>query len=382
MGLRDAVINNVPKVALHGIRSLIVGNYKSGKTRLWKEVTELHYDNPDDYMLLSFEKGWETWSLKNVVPIHTKGSPADQWEYFRSVVVKDLIEEARTNKIVKLLGIDTADKAMAAAEEWVIRDFNKRNGSRYTSLKEISDKTTDNGYTLLTSEMNKQFDTLENSGYGTMSLAWSKEKETILRNGNKFTSIDMMMSATGKKVFESQASLICTLYNDTVILDKDGNELEENIKDKKGKDKASAFHETQVMMLFRPNEFVSIGGGRYVNLPQEPVPYSSKEFMRVYEEAVKGQMDEASRNNIIKIEEEQENVQDQKAQQFAEKEEAKASAGELITQIEAETKRFTSNDLKDKVVPKFTELLGSPNYRKVEDIEKLEEALKFIKETK
>ncbi|PYE51561.1 AAA family ATPase [Paenibacillus barcinonensis] len=380
MGLRDAVINNVPKVALHGIRSLIVGNYKSGKTRLWKEVTELHYDNPDDYMLLSFEKGWETWSLKNVVPIHAKGkTPADQWEYFRSTVVKDLVEEASTNKIVKLLGVDTADKAMAAAEEWVIRDFNKRNGSRYTSLKEISDKTTDNGYTLLTAEMNKQFDTLENSGYGTMSLAWSKERETTLRNGNKFTSIDMMMSATGKKVFESQASLICTLYNDTVILDKDGNELDENIKDKKGKDKASAFHETQVMMLFRPNEFVSIGGGRYVNLPSEPVPYSSKEFMRIYEEAVKGQMDAESRKNIVKIEEEQETVQEQKAQEFAEKEEAKASADDLINAIQTEVDRFSSNDKTEKIVPKFKDILGVPNFRTITDTEKLQEALDFVK---
>jgi hypothetical protein len=212
-----------------------------------------------------------------------------------------------------------------------------------------------------------------------MTLVWSKEKETTLRNGNKFMSIDMMMSATGKKIFESQASLICALYNDTVILDKDGNELEENIKDKKGKDKASAFHETQVMMLFRPNEFVSIGGGRYVNLPSEPVPYSSKEFMRIYEEAVKGQMDAESKKNIVQIEEEQEAVQEKLAQEFAESEEKKASAEDLINDIQVEVDKLNQSEKTEKIVPKFKEIFGTPNFRSISDTDLLQKALEFVK---
>ncbi|MNC23032.1 hypothetical protein D3C75_710440 [compost metagenome] len=82
--------------------------------------------------------------------------------------------------------------------------------------------------------------------------------------------------------------MICTLFNEVKVFDKEENELDDNIKDKKGRDKESNFHSTQVVMVFRPNEFVSISGGRYDNLPYEPVPYSSKAFLKVYEEAVIG----------------------------------------------------------------------------------------------
>ncbi|MNC23033.1 hypothetical protein D3C75_710450 [compost metagenome] len=50
-------------------------------------------------------------------------------------------------------------------------------------------------------EMNKQFDALENAGYGLMSLAWTKEKETTLYNGLKYNSVELMMPNSGKKVF-------------------------------------------------------------------------------------------------------------------------------------------------------------------------------------
>lgn len=377
---RNKVKKHTPKVALHSIRSLIVGGYKSGKTRLWKEVTELHYESPEEALLIAFEKGYETWELENVLPIHEEGEPYEVWEYFRSKLVKGLVQEAKDNKTVKLIGIDTADKAIAAAEAWVINDVNKRKASKFTSLQEIGDKTSDNGYTLLVNEMNKQFDALENAGYGLMSLAWTKEKETTLYNGLKYNSLELMMSATGKKVFESQASLICTLFNEVKIYDREGNVLTENIKDKKEKDKATNFHSTQVVMVFRPNEFVSIGGGRYVNLPDEPVPYDSKGFMRVYEEAVKGQIKNPEINNIKVIEAEQEKENDIKGKEYAEKEETKASAEDLVALIEVETKRFTPNDLTVRVVPKFTELLGSPNFRKATDVDLLTKALSFIKE--
>ncbi len=66
-----------------------------------------------------------------------------------------------------------------------------------------------------------------------MFLAWTKEKETTLYDGMKYNSIQLMMPNSGRKVFESQASLICRLHNEVSVLDKQGNELDDNIKDKK-----------------------------------------------------------------------------------------------------------------------------------------------------
>ena len=122
-----------------------------------------------------------------------------------------------------------------------------------------------------------------------MSLAWTKEKETTLYNGMKYNSIELMMHATGRKIFESQASLICRLFNEVSVLDKSGNEMNENIKDKTTR-KGSNFHETRTVMVFRPTEYISIAGGRYTDLPDEPVEYSAQNFLKVFEDAVKGQL--------------------------------------------------------------------------------------------
>jgi hypothetical protein len=379
LSFRSKVKKHTPKVALHSIRSLIVGTYKSGKTRLWKEVTELHYDNPEEALLIAFEKGFETWELENVLPIHQEGDEAQVWEYFRSQVVKGLVQEAKENKVVKLIGIDTADKAIDAATAWIIKQQSNKKGKTYTSLQDISNNTDDNGYVLLVEEMNRQFNALENAGYGLMSLAWTKEKEITLYNGLKYNTVELMMSATGRKVFESQASLICCLFNEIKVTDRDGEELKDNIRDKKDREKASNFHESRVVMLFRPNEYVSIAGGRYTNLPEEPIDYSAKNFMKVYEEAVEGQL-KKTKTSVAQLEKQQEEAITEKAQEFAEQKEQKANAQDLIAAIEAETGKLNANEIKEHLVPKFKELLGTPNFRKVEDAELLQKALEFTKE--
>ncbi|MBT2759914.1 AAA family ATPase [Paenibacillus sp. ISL-20] len=385
MSWRNKVKNNTPKVELHSIDSLIAGSYKTGKTRLWKEATELHYASPEDVLLLAFEAGYETWELDNIIPIHQEGSDEELWkvwEFFKKEVVPGLVKEAKENRVTKLLGIDTADRCIDAATAWVLRDRSKKYGvtGGIASLQALGEasKNAENGYTALYDEMKKPFDALKNAGYGKMSLAWTKEKETTLYNGMKYNSIELMMHATGRKIFESQASLICCLFNEVSVLDKSGNEMNENIKDKKQREKGSNFHETRTVMVFRPTEYISIAGGRYTDLPEEPVEYNAQNFLKVFEDAVKGQLKKTTKNiEELKIEQEQE--RNEQAKEYAEQVEEQKSVGDLVAQIEAETKRFTSNNLKEKVVPTFTELFGTPNYRKVEDIELLEKALIFIK---
>lgn len=384
MSWRNKVQKNTPKVELHSIMSLIVGTYKTGKTRLWKEVTELHYSSPDEALLLAFEPGYETWELENIIPIHKEGSDEEawkQWEFFKKEVVPGLVKEAKEGRIVKLIGVDTADRCIDAATSWLLKDRAKKYGkSSIISLQELneaSDKK-ENGYSALYDEMKKPFDALRNAGYGLAVLGWTKEKETTLYNGMKYNSVELMMHQTGRKIFESQASLICCLFNEVSVLDKSGNEMNENIKDKKQREKGSNFHETRTVMVFRPTEYISIAGGRYTDLPEEPVEYSAQNFLKVFEDAVKGQLKKTTKNiEELKVEQEQE--RDVQAKEYAEQVEEQQSVDKLIALIEAETKRFTSNDLKDKVVPRFTEYFGSPNYRKAEDVELLQKALEFIK---
>jgi hypothetical protein len=378
-GFRNKTKKNVPKVELQSIITLVAGGYKTGKTRLWKEVTELHYDNPDDALLLAFEDGYETWELENIVALHEEGTDKDLWkvwDYFKKTVVPELVQEAKSGRITKLIGVDTADRAIDACAAWVLNDRCKKYGKDFVSLQDISDNTKENGWTSLFEELRKPFDTLKNAGYGLFYIGWTKEKETTLHNGLKYNSIQLMMNNTGKKVFESQASLICCLFNETTVLDKNGSELEENAKDKKKRDVASNFHETKTMMYFRPSEFIEIAGGRYTELP-EKVEYSAENFMKVFEDAVNGQL-KKTKKTVAEIKKDEEKERQEKANELADKLENDPS--DLMEQINNVISAM-SKEQKTLAASKFKEKFGVNNYKQeAGNIENLKIALDIVNE--
>lgn len=380
MSFRKKIKNNTPKVELQSIMTLVAGGYKTGKTRLWKEVTELHYPNPEEVLLLSFEDGYETWQLDNIVPLHDEGTDKNLWkvwDYFKKTVVPELVQEAKTGRIVKLIGVDTADRAIDACTAWILYDRNKRYGKTFESLQDISESTNgkENGWTALYEELKKPFDTLKNAGYGLMFLAWTKEKETTLYDGMKYNSVQLMMPNSGRKVFESQASLICCLHNEVSVLDKQGNELEDNIKDKKGRDKASNFHDTKVMMYFRPSEYVEIAGGRYTELP-EKVEYSAENFLKTFENAVLGQIKKTNRT-VHEIKKEEEQLREEKVQEAAEKAANDPQTYlDEITFLVSDQPPAVKRQLADAYATKFD---GQKNYKQLNSVEDLKEALIITK---
>ncbi|MBO3796237.1 AAA family ATPase [Bacillus subtilis] len=380
MSFRKKIKNNTPKVELQSIMTLVAGGYKTGKTRLWKEVTELHYSNPEEALLLSFEDGYETWQLDNIVPLHDEGTDKNLWkvwDYFKKTVVPELVQEAKTGRIVKLIGVDTADRAIDACTAWILYDRNKRYGKTFESLQDISESTNgkENGWTALYEELKKPFDTLKNAGYGLMFLAWTKEKETTLYDGMKYNSVQLMMPNSGRKVFESQASLICCLHNEVYVLDKQGNELEDNIKDKKGRDKASNFHDTKVMMYFRPSEYVEIAGGRYTELP-EKVEYSAENFLKTFENAVLGQIKKTNRT-VHEIKKEEEQLREEKVQEAAEKAANDPQTYlDEITSLVSDQPPAVKRQLADAYATKFD---GQKNYKQLNSVEDLKEALIITK---
>lgn len=380
MSFRKKIKNNVPKVELQSITTLIAGTFKTGKTRLWKEVAELHYANPDEALLMAFEDGYETWELDNIVPLHAEGTDKTLWkvwDYFKKVVVPELVQEAKSGRVVKLIGIDTADRAIDACSAWILNDRNQKYGKTFLSLQDLTDAKIENGWVSLYEELKKPFDTLKNAGYGIMALAWTKEKETTLHNGLKYNSIQLMMSATGRKVFESQASLICCLHNEVVVMDKEGNALEDNFKDKKGKDKASNFHEKKTVMYFRPSEYIDIAGGRYTNLP-EKVDYSAENFLKVFEEAVLGQLKKTEKTvEELKVEE----VANREEKVKEETEKLENDPDTLYAQLEEKVSELTPEQ-KVKVASEFKKLFNVANYKQekgnVENIKKALEAVNNI----
>ena len=382
MGFRDKVKKNTPKVELQSIITLVAGGYKTGKTRLWKEVTEAHYANPEEALLMAFEDGYETWELDNIVPLHEEGTDAELWkvwEFFKKQVVPELVQEAKTGRIVKLIGVDTADRAIDACIAWLLHDRGKKYGKTLISMQDITDSSNnkENGWTALAEELRKPFDTLKNAGYGLFYIGWTKEKETTLYNGLKYNSIQLMMSATGKKVFESQASLICCLHNEVTVFDRSGNELEENIKDKKKRDVASNFHETKTMMYFRPSEFIDVAGGRYTNLPDK-VEYSAENFLKVFEDAVKGQLKKTTKS-VDEIKEDQEKVRQEKANELADKMEEEQNSPEFILKQVDDIVAGMTQEQKIAAAGEFEKAFKVKNYKQeAGNVENLKKALEIV----
>ncbi|MFB5759004.1 AAA family ATPase [Paenibacillus medicaginis] len=375
---QKAVKRNVPKVDLQSYNVLVAGSFKSGKTRLWKEVMELHYpDNPDAGLLLAFEDGYTTWELDSYIDMHNK-----DWDYFKKEVVKNLVEEAKTGSITKVIGIDTVDRLIDMCSEWFIKEWNKKYAKNFTSIQEFNENIKDeNVYTELKKEIWRQIDILKRAGYGFFWLAWTKEKETTTIDGLKFQSIELMMSKTGKDIFESQAHLVTCLFNEAIVTDKDGNELEENAKTKKNKEIASKFHKTETYMYFRPSSYISIAGGRFTDLP-ERVEYSAENFMKVFEDAVEGQL-KKTKKSIEELRDEETKEREQRAKETAEQIEEEQSdsetAEELRASVAEEAKRFTDQQIRQLVIPEFRKIFGQPDYRKVNDVTQLTAAVEFIK---
>lgn len=379
MGFRKTVRKNIPKVDLQSYNTMICSGWKGGKTRMYKELIEWQYpDDPNAGLLLAFEPGYATWELDTVVPIH-EYEGAEAWKFFTNEVVKDLVEEAKTGRVTKVIGIDTVDRYIDAATDFVLEKMNKKYGKPFASLQEVGNKTDENGWTLLYEEMKKPLDALKSAGYGFIWIAWTKERTTETIDGLKFTSLSLLMNATAQKVFASQADLIVTLFNEVKVLDKEGNELDENLKDKKGKDKASYFHETETYMYFRESSYIGIAGGRFVNLP-EKAPYGIDNFIKVFEEAVKGQLKKTTATvDELKIQEVTQ--REEKAVEYVTQQEEKAANDpkELIAQLDGLVGKMADTQ-KQQLATKFKEIFKTTsNYKTVTNVEQLQQALELAK---
>lgn len=372
MSFRKKVKNIVPKVDLQSYMIGFVGGYKSGKTRLWKELIETFYpEQKEAGLLLAFEPGYNTWELDSVIPMHDY-----DWKFFKGEVVKGLLEEAKNGRVTKVLGIDTADRLMDMATEYILDELNKKYGKKMKTLQEVAEtiKGT-NGYMLLKQEVWKQVDLLKNAGYGIIWLAWTKEKETTTRDDLKYNSIELKMSKTGADIFESQADLIVTLHNEVTVMDKLGNELEENLKNKGGKEQAAKYHSTEAYMYFLPSSYIGIGGGRFTDLP-EKVPYGVQNFLDVFENAVKGQLKKTTKT-ISELKNEEGQVREDKVKEFVDKvnepdpNEVLEEINSLVSDIE--------RDKKLELSERFKEAFGEGNYKQLKTVEELNKALEIVK---
>ncbi len=153
---------------------------------------ELHYpEDPEAGLLMAWEDGYQTWELESIIDMNEDYDPkkyksidkeAAPWEFFRKEVVPDLVEEAKNGRVSKVIGMDTVDRMIDAAGEWIIYKWNKKYGTNYTSIQEFNENIKeDNVWIALRSEIWKQIDKLKNAGYGMIWLAQDLKKKKQLQ---------------------------------------------------------------------------------------------------------------------------------------------------------------------------------------------------------
>lgn len=369
MSIWNKITTNIPKVDLQSYNVLIVGGWKAGKTRAFKEIIERHYpDNPRAGLLLAWESGYRTWEINQKIDLY---SVSNSWEFFKNEIVPGLIEEAKKGSDIKIIANDTIDMMYESASDYILQRMSQKYGKKFTSIGEVGvvTKGADNGYILLTEELNRELNKLKIAGYGFFNLGWVKEKQTETIDSLIFHSLELALPNTGRKVFESQADLICCLYPEVKVLDKEGNILEENIINNKGKTIASKFHSTEMYMYFRPNNYINISGGRFLNLP-EKVPYSASNFLEVFENAVKGQLKDS--DNIEEIRKAEIKDREKRTKEVFDEMENNKSIDEIIEQIKQKGIK-----LKDNKVPirKINKVIGNLKYDSIQDAKDVLEQL-------
>jgi hypothetical protein len=146
------------------------------------------------------------------------------------------------------------------------------------------------------------------------------------------------------------------------------------VKDKKGKDKASNFHTTETYMYFRESNYIGIAGGRFTELP-EKVPYSAENFMKVFEEAVEGQL-KKTKKSVEELKVEEIENREEKAKEFVEK--VESDPKEIYAKVESGIAKMTSQQ-KQEVASEFEKLFKVKNYKQEEgNVENLKKALDAV----
>lgn len=339
-------VPNVPKVVLEDYFWLIAGVPKSGKTSLFALLAEKYFKDVNKCLLLAFEKGYG--ALKIIA------EDINSWEDFIEIV--DELIESKEELPYELIGLDTVDKMYDMARDEVIKKWNRKNPDAQTDdiagvgAKRDGGQGFGIGYQKIKEIIDKQLNRLIRAGYGIMAISHSKDKEVEQKSGLKYDQLVASLPQSVREVFVNMAYFMVFI---TIEKEKSGNNLE-----------------TKRYMYFRSDGYVD-AGSRFRNVP-EKIEYDVDEFIRVFEEAVKTEVEENA--DIEKMKEEQKKYKLENAKQFIEKEKISKDPKVLQSEISKLVKTF-SKEKRTEVVELLKEFLGDPDYRKVDDVELLQECI-------
>lgn len=271
MGLLNKVKANTVQVRLEAYKHLILGEPKTGKTTAFRDLVYKHYNGDmSKGLLVAFENGYSALDGIHAIDI----TCWEEWEE----LLDELVEE-RDSISYKFIALDTIDEMVAMAMDKTLRESKKRDGKVVKTMNEAFggfQRGRDYCIALLNDSLNK----LESAKLGTFMIGHTKLKKknvgvSLGADGSEYMQLCSNLQEEYEKVFTKRADMMTYLMIERSV--------DSSIADVKQRTSTS-----KVNMVFRSNGQTA-SGGRFTDLP-EYLPYSVDNYLKAFEQGVKGNM--------------------------------------------------------------------------------------------
>ncbi len=350
---------NKPTASLEGYFITMLAPSKFGKTTFAIDLPKAFYGNLDSTLLLATEIGYKTMDGVFAIPItgfdHAEEDDGEQRGFIETV---DELIENKSDIPFRFIIIDTITALERYAVSYAIRKANRedRPDKRYT---DISDVPWGKGYNIVSEEIYKQIDRLKKAGFGVFIIGHSKTKKIKNRDGFEYDYTTLNVLGKTSDIIEREADMI--IYGDLLV--------------EEGKDGKTT---TNRKLRFRSDGNI-LCGTRFRNFPAE-IDNDVEVFIQTFKDAVLG-LYGGDEEAVEQAKEEQAKASEEKGSK-QEVEEAPEENEVAVDSVKAEItdaiKNFAKED-KLKLVTFTNESFGEKDYRKLTDVEQLQQALDFVK---
>jgi hypothetical protein len=351
---------NKPIVGLEGYFITILGKSKFGKTTFVYDLVKEYYKGEmDKALLLAPEIGYKALDGIHALPISDFDSTSDEEKEQMGVygfieTVDDLIEN-KSEIPYRMIIIDTITALEDLATKYILKREGRKAGEKYSSIGDIA---FGKGYTLLAEELYSQIDRLKKSGFSTIIIGHEKTKQIEQKNGKTYNLITLNCQGKTTDIIEREADLI--IYGDLVTDVKGDNVKQERL------------------LRFRSDGNI-VCGSRFRNIP-DYIELDAKLFIETFKQAVLDSfINDVNEKDIDKIAKEQQEDRDKKSKLYTDGNESN-SVDDIVEKIDGviNALKGASKTKAKKVIKELNN--DDHNYRKIDDVQILNEILKGISE--
>lgn len=267
MGRLGKIKPNEVKVRLEDYIHLVLGEGKTGKSTLYRDLINVHYNGDmSKGLLLAFEPGYK--ALDGLY-----AEDVDSWEDWEEIL-DELVSE-RKNLSYKFIAIDTIDKFVDMAIDKTLRASKKKDGVKVESINSAFGGF-NRGKEYCLKLMKDSLDKLHKNSYGIFLIGHTKLKKkntgVTLSDGQEYMQLSSNLTGDYESIFRDMADMMSFL-----VVDKEVSGDAENVKKRTAK--------SSVSMHFRSNGEIDCGG-RFTELPSS-LPYGAENYLKAFEQGVK-----------------------------------------------------------------------------------------------